>query len=256
MYDSSSSLTRNTKQKLLETLMAVRALLFIGNKYICPCCGWHLRAFTWGGPSLRIRPSGYCPRCNSKARQRRLWLFLKDKTNLFSDHLRLLHIAPNYCFSRRFMKLSNLDFVHGDYTDRRYKNLRPRSPKIDPTEVPFESNNFDAIICQHVLEHIQEDRKVMDELYRVLKLGGWGVVSSPIKWDQKTFEDPAITDPEERLHAFGERNHVRIYGHDLKNRLEESGFKVLVDYGKDIKQTTRKRFGLLEDEDIFYCTKA
>ena len=251
-----SDLSANTiKQSLVEILMAVRALLFIGNKYTCPCCEWHLRTFTRGGTSLRVRPFGYCPRCNSKARQRRLWLFLEKNTNLFSDQLRLLHIAPNYCFSRRFLKISNLEYVQIDYTDRLYKNLRPQTPGMDLTNMPFESNNFDAIICQHVLEHIHEDRKVMNELSRVLKPGGWAAVSSPINWDQKTFEDPSITDPDEREKAFGEKVHVRIYGCDLQDRLEAAGFKVQVDSGKEINQITREKFGLLEDEDIFYCTK-
>lgn len=255
MNNPSDNFVRTSKQLLLETLMAVRATFFIGSKYICPCCGWHLRAFTWGGTSLKIRPLGYCPRCNSKARQRRLWLFLEENTNLFTDRLRLLQIAPNYCFSRSFLRMTNLEYIHIDYTERRYENLRPQSPKQDITALQFDSNSIDAIICQHVLEHIHEDRKVMNELFRVLKPGGWAVISSPIKWNQKTYEDPTITNPDERQRVFGERNHVRFYGYDLKDRLEEAGFKVQVDIGKDVNQITREKFGLLEDEDIFYCTK-
>lgn len=240
---------------VLESLMAGRALFFLGNNFICPICGWNLRAFTWGGISIKYRPSGYCPRCNSKARQRRLWLFLKEKTNLFEDHLHLFQISPNYCFSRRFTRMSNLEYLHGEYRDRRYENLRPRSPKIDPTKMPFESGSFDAIICQHVLEHIRQDEEVMGELFRLLKPGGWAAISSPIRWDQKTFEDPSITNPDDRQKAFGEKVHVRIYGYDLQDRLEAAGFKVQVDFGKDTDQVTREKFGLLEDEDIFYCTK-
>jgi len=255
MKNSSHNFARTPKQLLLETLMASRGLLFIGNKYTCPCCGWNLRAFTWGGTSFKIRHLGYCPRCNSKARQRRLWLFLEENTNLFSNHLHLLHIAPNYCFLRRFIIMENLDYFHMDYTDRLYENLRPQSPKVDPKAMPFDRNIFDAIICQHVLEHIRQDREVMTELFRVLKPGGWAAISSPIRWDQKTFEDPTITDPEERERAFGEKAHVRIYGYDLQDRLEKAGFQVQVDFGKDVSQKARERFGLRKDEDIFYCTK-
>lgn len=240
---------------LLEPLMAGRALFFLGDNFICPICGWNLRAFTWGGTSLKHRPNGYCPRCNSKARHRRLWLFLKNKTNLFGDQLSLLYISPNYCFSRRFTRLSNLEYVQGEYRDRRYKSLRPQSPKINLTNMPFESGSFNAIICQHVLEHIRQDEDVMSELFRVLKPRGWAAVSSPIRWDQKTYEDPSITNPDEREKAFGEKVHVRIYGYDLQDRLEAAGFNVKVDFGKDIDQTTREKFGLIEDEDIFYCTK-
>ena len=255
MNNSSDNFFGTSKQLLLDALMAVRALLFIGGKHVCPCCGWHLRAFTWGGTSLKVRPNGYCPRCNSKARQRRLWLFLEENTNLFEDRLRLLHIAPNHCFSRRLMRMSNLDYVQGEYRDRLYKKLRHQSPKMDLTGLPFHSNKFDAIICQHVLEHIEQDREVMKELFRVLKPDGWAIISSPIRWNQKTFEDPTIVDPEERQRAFGEKIHVRIYGYDLKDRLEKAGFQVQVHFGKDIERITREKYGLLEDEDLFYCTK-
>ncbi len=204
---------------------------------------------------MKIRPLGYCPRCNSKARQRRLWLFLEEKTSLLSEHLRLLYIAPNYCFSRRFMAMPNLEFIHIDYTNRLYENIRPRSPRIDLTELPFSSNSFDAIICQHVLEHIQQDRKAMCELFRVLKPEGWACISSPIRWNEKTYEDPTITDPEERKRAFGEKVHVRLYGWDLPERLEESGFRVQLDSGKDIDKLIKDKYGLKDDEDIFYCTK-
>lgn len=249
------SLNKSIKDLTIESLMALRAMLFIGSNYTCPCCGWNLRAFTWGGTSLKIRPLGYCPRCNSKARQRRLWLFLEEKTNIFSDPLHLIHIAPNYCFTRRFTRMSNINYVQLDYTNRLYEKIRPASLKVDLTQIPFGSNSFDALICQHVLEHIPQDQEVINEIYRVIKPGGWAVISSPIRWDQKTFEDPTITDPEERKRAFGEKVHVRIYGNDLKDRLKAAGFEVQVDFGKDINQITREKFGLREDEDIFYCTK-
>ncbi len=153
------------------------------------------------------------------------------------------------------MRMPNLEYIQGEYRDRLYETLRHQSPKMGLTALPFDSNSFDAIICQHVLEHIQPDRKVMKELFRVLRPGGWAVISSPIRWDQETYEDPTIIDPEERQRAFGERIHVRIYGHDLKDRLEEAGFIVQVDFGENVEKTTREKYGLRDDEDLFYCLK-
>ena len=237
--------------QLLEVLLAFRALLFVGTRYTCPCCGWRLRAFTHGGASVKVRHLGYCPRCNSKARHRRIWLYLEQRTNLFSDRLRLLHVSPKYGLSRRFTTLQNLDYVGVDPNARRNISIR-----MDLTATPVGSDTFDAIVCIHVLEHVQEDRKAIRELFRVLRPGGWAVVSAPIRLDQKTFEDPTLTTPEERDRAFGETVHVRIYGHDLIDRLEECGFQVQLDLGTGVEQQTREKYGLRDDENIFYCSKA
>jgi len=237
--------------RMLEALLAFRALLFVGTKYTCPCCGWKLRAFTHGGASLRVRHRGYCPRCNSKARHRRGWLFLEEKTNLFEDHLRLLHVSPKYSLSRRFVEMPNLSYVGVDLYDRQNINT-----KLDLTTTPFCSNTFDAIICIHVLEHIQKDREAIRELFRVLKPGGWAFISVPIRLDQKTYEDPTIVKPAERKQHFGETSHVRIYGYDLLERLEAYGFQVELDLGENIDQHIMQEYGLLDDENIFYCTKA
>jgi SAM-dependent methyltransferase len=234
----------------IEILLTLRALLFIGNKYTCPCCGWKVRAFTHGGSSLRVRPLGYCPRCNAKARHRRWWLFLQTETNLFINHLRLLHVSPNYCLSRRFITLPNIEYVGVDFYNHRNICIKMNLPAT-----PILSDTVDAILCIHVLEHIQEDRKAIHELYRVLKPGGWAGISAPIRLDQPTYEDPSITSPEERQRAFGETVHVRYYGFDLMDRLEEAGFQVKFFPGKDVDQLSRKKYGLRDDENIFYCTK-
>lgn len=237
-------------RRILEPLLAIRALPFVGNRYVCPCCGWKLRAFTHGGTSLKVRQLGYCPRCNSKARHRRIWLFLEQNTNLFSERLNLLQVSPNYSLSRRLSSMPNLNYVGTE------KYYRPNiSIKMDLTATSISSSTFDAILCNHVLEHIAEDRKAIQELYRVLKPGGWAVISVPIRLDQKTFEDPTITSPQERERFFGETVHVRYYGYDLVDRLEAGGFKVTLDLGKDVPEETRKKYGLRDDENIFYCTK-
>jgi predicted SAM-dependent methyltransferase len=147
--------------------------------------------------------------------------------------------------------MPNLDYVAVDLYDR--PNV---CVKLDLTSTPMRSDIFDAIICVHVLEHIQEDRKAIRELFRLLKPGGWTIISVPIRLDQKTLEDPTLTTPEERERAFGETVHVRIYGYDVIERLEECGFQVQLDLGKDVEQQTREKYGLRDDENVFYCTKA
>jgi hypothetical protein len=241
---------RNRSIILVEVLLFFRAIAFIGFKYICPCCGWRLRAFAMGGASLKSRPCGYCPRCRSKARHRRIWLFLTQQTNLLSQPMQMLEVSPAYSFARRWVRMPHLSFVGADLIVAPHVGLQ-----MDLAAAPFASNSFDAILCVHVLEEIVDDGRAMQELFRVLKPGGWALVSMPTRMDRETYEDPTIEAPKERRRAFGEEAHVRIYGHDVIQRLEACGFRVQVDLATDIDPATRQRFGLRDDENIFYCTR-
>lgn len=147
--------------------------------------------------------------------------------------------------------MPNLDYISADLD----------SPlamvKMDITNILFENNSFDVILCSHVLEHIIDDNKAMRELFRVLKPGGWAILQTPIdlKLD-KTFEDHSIVSPEERERFFGQSDHVRIYGRDYVNRLLKAGFEVTVEsYPKDLSPNIIKKHVLSENEDIFFCTK-
>lgn len=233
-----------------ESILFLRALLFLGTRYKCPCCGWRIRAFTIGGGALKTRDLGYCPRCNSKSRHRRDWLYLRDNTNLFSDDLKLMHVSPKYSFSRKLAKRNNIHYFGVDLSHRRHV-----SSFMDITNSAFQSSVFDAVICIHVLEEVPDDLRAMEELHRVLKPGGWAFISVPIQLDQGTYEDSEFTSPEERMLAFGEAAHVRVYGLDLQQRLENSGFAVSVDFGTDIPAGIQEAFGIKDDENIFFCQK-
>jgi predicted SAM-dependent methyltransferase len=228
----------------------LRALFFVGRRYLCPCCGWRLRAFAAGGASLKTRASGYCPRCSSKARHRRIWQFLAEKTDLFSAPTWLLEVSPHYSFSRRWVKMKNLRFVGTDLAVRPHVAVR-----MDLTATPLRSATFDAILCVHVLEEITDDRTALEELFRMVKRGGWVLVSVPTRMHRETYEDPAITTPKERRRAFGEEAHVRIYGRDLVDRLQGCGFDVQIDLASDIDYAEMKEYGLRDDENIFLCRR-
>jgi SAM-dependent methyltransferase len=237
--------------RVVDGLLAVRALVFFGNTYICPCCGWRLRRFTHGGFSLKQRHHGYCPRCNAKARHRRVWLYLQDHTNLFTDRMRLFEVSPKYSMSRRLARMKNLRYLAADLEHRPNIALR-----MDLTAVPIRSSSVDAVICMHVLEHVQDDRTAMAELHRILKPGGWALISVPVRLDGPTYEDASIVTPAAREAAFGETTHVRYYGFDVSDRLAASGFDVQIDLASDIDEATKRRYGLLDDENIFMCRKA
>jgi SAM-dependent methyltransferase len=125
----------------------------------------------------------------------------------------------------------------------------------DVTCMPMESAHFDAIICTHVLEHVEKDRQALSELNRVLKPGGWAIISVPLQLSRPTHEDPEITDPEDRARVFGERGHVRFYGTDLIDRLESAGFQVTLDLARQVPNAMRRKYGLRDDENIFHCRK-
>jgi SAM-dependent methyltransferase len=178
-------------------------------------------------------------------------LYLRDRTNLFTDQLRLFEVSPKYSMSRRLMRMKNLHYLGADLQHRPNIALR-----MDLTAVPIRSSSVDAVICMHVLEHVHDDRTAMAELHRILKPGGWALISVPIRVDSATYEDASIVTPAAREAAFGETTHVRFYGFDVSDRLAAAGFDVHVDLASDIDEVTKRRYGLLDDENIFMCRKS
>jgi len=225
----------------------LRSLYYLGNKVTCPCCDRHFRKFL---PDLG-RPNAQCPRCASLERHRLLWLYLTDKTNFFKDKLKILDISPLVYFSQKCKSLPNLNYIDADIDSSTV------AIKLDITVMPLLDNQFDGIICYHVLEHVQDDQSAMRELFRVLKPGGWAILQSPIDENRgRTFEDPSVIDPEDRKRVFGHSDHVRIYGLDYVNRIQNAGFIVIVDdYIKRLPNNFVLKYGLEEGEVIYYCTK-
>jgi ubiquinone/menaquinone biosynthesis C-methylase UbiE len=125
---------------------------------------------------------------------------------------------------------------------------------MDITNLEFDNDTFDVIICYHVLEHVPDDATAMRELFRVLKPGGWGILQVPI-WSEATFEDSSIP-RQDFLKQYGHTDHVRRYGPDFKDRLEAEGFTVVRDdYVKTLPEKFVQRHGLLRQEDIYFCRK-
>lgn len=154
-----------------------------------------------------------CPKDGSFERHRAIWLYLMSKTTIFTDDLKILHFVPLNIFQKKLRKLPNIKYIS---TDIKSKNVMIN---MNITEILFKENTFDVILCNYVLEHIYDDTKAMRELFRVLKRGGYTIITVPIDMKrEKTFEDKRINTPEKRKEAFGCHNHVRIYGKDLKDR--------------------------------------
>jgi ubiquinone/menaquinone biosynthesis C-methylase UbiE len=133
----------------------------------------------------------------------------------------------------------------------------PGTINMDITSINFPDSKFDVIICNHVLEHIENDKLAMKELFRVLKPGGWAVLLVPIDKNRTiTYEDHTIVNPKQREKIFGQYDHVRIYGIDYKDRLSSAGFKVEIqDYVSKFSEEDIFKYGFQRGEDIFICYK-
>ena len=218
-------------------------LFFKGTKFTDPIDGKSYRKFLPYGYGKQ-RENALSPGTLSLERHRQMWLYLKNETTFFSSSLKVLHIAPEQEFLRRFKKMKNLDYTSADL----YSPIV--DVKADILDLPFEDNSFDVVICNHVLEHITDDRKAMSELYRVLRKSGWGIVQVPMKPSlEKSYEDFSITDPKERQKHFGQYDHVRWYGMDYFDRLKEVGFEVDINYySQKFSPEDIKKYGLIRNE--------
>jgi SAM-dependent methyltransferase len=227
----------------------VNKFIYRGKKYYCPICERGFRRFL-PGPD-KIKNNSKCPGCSSLERHRLLWLYLKDEMNIFNSKIKLLNIAPDYATQNKLKKLVNINYTSVDL------DSHLAMQKADLTNLPFEENMFNAIICYHVLEHIEDDSKAMSEILRVLRPGGWAILQSPIDTNrEKTFEDFKITSPQERKKIFGQEDHVRIYGKDYSLRLKNAGFIVKEDdFINKLSETETQKFVLDKNEMIFFCKK-
>lgn len=228
--------------------LKVLGIFYAGNQVVCPICKSHYKKFLPYG-RINPRPNALCPSCLSLERHRLIWLYLNDRTNFFQEKLKVLHIAPEPCFMPRFEKLHGDGYITADIESPLAK------VKMDIHHIPFEENTFDAVLCNHVLEHVADDIKAMSEIKRVLKPGGWAIMQVPFfsPVPDVTFEDKSITDPRKRERAFGQDDHVRLFGKDYTKRIDSAGLKAVADeYAKSIDAT---KFGITSAELIYKGVK-
>ena len=216
---------------------------YAGRGRKCPICGKQVREFLPYGYGVSRRDA-LCPRCLALERHRLLWLYIERETDLLNGYPTLLHIAPEVALKRKFER------HYGKEHAESYLTADLESPlaklHFDVQEIPLEDESIDIVICNHILEHVEDDRKALRELHRILRPGGWGVVLVPQDYEREsTFEDDSITSPEERAKIFGQYDHRRIYGRDYAQRVAECGFEV-----EEIEYEKR----LSEEEVIQYST--
>jgi SAM-dependent methyltransferase len=235
-------------------LGAVRGARHRGSRVSCPCCEGGFSRFL----PHRGRAEAKCPRCGALERHRVLWLFLERETDLFERPGAMLHVAPEYAFLRRLSRVEGLRYVTGDFDSPLADH------ELDVMDLPFEAESFDFLMCNHVLEHVRDDRRALAELRRVLKPGGWAILMCPVdRRRATTLEDPSVVTPADRHRVFGQADHLRLYGRDYRERLAAAGFSVRADaYLDGFDEAAIARFGLRREEDdafggeeIYFCSK-
>ena len=241
----------------------IRARQYKGDKYLCPICEGKFSKFLPSGLNYDVikeknivgagyRENAVCPKCLSYDRERLIYLYLKNqKEFIFKNDIKMLHVAPEKALRKIFMDHQSIDYLSADL------NHPSAKVKMDITNIHLDNETFNVIICNHVLEHIPDDKKAISELYRVLKTGGFAILQVPISYSiGKTEEDLSITNDKDRIRLYGQEDHVRLYGIDYKDRLEEVGFKVkIIDFVSQLKDEQTIQYSLLKEEKIFVAYK-
>jgi SAM-dependent methyltransferase len=227
-------------------------LLYKGNTVECPVCEKQFRKFLSYGSNVAHRENVLCPYDLTLERHRLMWLYLKQESTFFTaPNLNVLHIAPEQCFHKRFQQQKNLNYLTGDLVSP-IADLH-----FDLHDIPLEDNRFDVIFCNHVMEHVDDAHRCMEELYRVMKPGGWGILQVPQDMTRETtYEDPTITSPEEREKHFWQKDHVRLFGRDYPNWLEQAGFRVETAFAQHpIPEALVERYRLPKGEMLYIVHK-
>jgi predicted SAM-dependent methyltransferase len=223
----------------------VQMLRHRGNEVLCPICGHSFERFKddWN------RPNALCWRCGSHERHRAQWIVLTGPRGLLRGARSLLHFAPEWALRHQLQQVRDLHYVT---TDRHMDDV---DLQLDVAALDLPDASFDAVLCSHVLEHVEDDRAAMRELARVTAPGGWCLVMVPIDLTRReTYEDATITSPQERVRAFWQHDHVRLYAADIGDRLEDAGFHVeRLQPEREFGTEMMRRCRIDEADEIWLC---
>ena len=229
----------------------IRAIKYYGNRYTCNCCGKSFRKFLDYGNIKRQNAA--CPFCDSLERNRVLWFYLKNELKIETEKIKLLHFAPERILKKNIKKLKNIDYINGDIDPSMADTV------IDITNTKLPDNSFDLIICAHVLGHVLNEKKGVDEMFRILQPNGIALILTVVdKNNEETFENSEIITENDKLTFYGEKNLLRKHGLDFGKRLSISGFNVEeINYAEILGKDIHEKFclGNGERETIYKCTK-
>lgn len=218
-----------------------KAMMRTGFVRSCPLCGYSGEFAPVGTPP---RLDGMCPSCNSRERHRLFKLWLDRKKPITKDH-RVLHFAPEGVLKPVVQPLAR-SYVTADFMAPGV-DLRLNIEMLDLAD-----GSFDVIIAHQILEHV-DHHKALAECFRVLSAGGIMIATTPIieAWD-KTYVNPAITARRDRVLHFGQADHSRYFGRDLKDDMRAAGFDLVEYVSQEPDVSTH---ALIRGEALFILTK-
>ena len=221
--------------------------LSYGSGVQCPICRWTGRAFVKRSAPNKPADSFICPSCRSSERHRLAYFVLKDRLPNYAE--KTLHFAPESCIEPWLRTISK-EYLSVDLSSK------AAMEHMDITDLRLPDDTFSLLWCSHVLEHIENDRKAMAELFRVLRPSGLAVIMVPV-YGETTYENPEVKSPAERLKHFRQADHVRLYGVDIKTRLQETGFKVDVRRVSDLalESVNTHLLNYPSTKELFLCIK-
>ncbi len=232
----------------------IRMFVLRGGNVTCCLCNKKYLTFLPSGDDIKAHAR--CPGCDSIDRHRQLWLLLEEDIKNAKTPYHILHIAPEKQIGKRLSAMENIEYHAIDKFEKGYQ-YPANVQQMDITNLTFDNNYFDLVLCSHILEHIGDDKKALNELLRVLKPNAKGYIIVPYFPElQSTFEDPNAQTPEQRLLAYGQQDHVRKYGPDFKIKLASAGFAVeIIFFEEKYTYEEKVKMGLLNAELIFKVTK-
>jgi SAM-dependent methyltransferase len=224
-----------------------KLLACTGKNVTCACCGKHAKRFFPAGVVTK-RIHARCAFCGSLERHRLVAIMIKQFP--FTEKANILCIAPeapltNFLKSLFLAKITTLDLLRQDV-----------DIQGDVCALPFSDHTFDAVIANHVLEHVNDDIQAMCELRRILKPNGRAILQTPIHWDLEKTEEDTTAGPEECLRRFGQKDHVRLYGRDFMNKLHSVDWEVqMLPVSQNFSKGEIYKNGLEENEVFFKITR-
>lgn len=231
-----------------------------GENYSCNICGKSASFFWSSGTKSELfkkkkvvgggeRNNAICPFCNSMDRFRWLQYVLATQTDIYTKQNVILHFAPEVQIAEKIRR-NNPGYLSADIVEGRADVVE------DITKLSFADQTFDYIIFNHVLEHIKDEESALKEVKRCIKLTGKIILSVPICWEEKTFERDDIVTPQEREIYYGQEDHVRLYGYDFPERMEEYGFEVQrCSYHRNQFGEEIRKLSLLENDTIWILSR-